>query len=46
MFAPAGSNPAQMAPLTQAGSDPHGNRQPYQVLNYVIALAGYYPVRP
>jgi microcystin-dependent protein len=45
-FAPAGSNPAQMAPLVQAGSDAHENRQPYLVLNFVIALTGLYPIRP
>ena len=28
------------------GSQPHGNRQPYLVLNYCIALQGIFPTRP
>jgi microcystin-dependent protein len=30
----------------QGGSQPHENRQPYQVLNYIIAYAGLFPPHP
>jgi microcystin-dependent protein len=35
------------APTTQntGGNQPHENRQPYQVLNYIIALEGVFPSR-
>jgi microcystin-dependent protein len=42
--APNGSMSAQ-ATSTVGGGQPHENRQPYLVLNYVIALAGIYPSR-
>jgi microcystin-dependent protein len=34
-------------PTTQptGGSQPHDNRQPYQVINYIIALEGVFPSR-
>jgi microcystin-dependent protein len=36
-----------MAPTGNAGnSQPHENRQPFLVLNYVIAVAGIFPQRP
>jgi microcystin-dependent protein len=35
-----------MAPLTVAGSNPHENRQPYQVVNFIIALSGIFQSRP
>ncbi len=36
-----------MAPLTPSslGVQPHENRQPYLVMNYIIALNGIYPAR-
>jgi microcystin-dependent protein len=36
-------NPAVIGPA--GGSQPHGNLQPYQVLNYIIALEGIFPSR-
>ncbi len=42
---------ANLAPLSSAalgnsgGSQPHGNKQPYLALNYIIALQGLYPSR-
>lgn len=36
-------NPTAIA--TAGGSQPHENRQPYLVLNYVIALQGIFPSR-
>jgi microcystin-dependent protein len=34
------------ATSTAGGGQPHENRQPYLVLNYIIALTGVYPARP
>lgn len=31
---------------TVGGGGAHNNMQPYQVVNYCIAITGYYPVRP
>ncbi|MBT9498234.1 MAG: phage tail protein [Zoogloea sp.] len=42
------TGPAQMAPGAvgiAGGGQPHTNLQPYQVLNYCIALQGIYPPR-
>jgi Microcystin-dependent protein len=36
-------NPQMIQPA--GGSQPHENRQPYLVLNYIIALQGVYPSR-
>jgi len=36
-------NPQMIQPA--GGSQPHENRQPYLVLNYIIALQGIYPSR-
>lgn len=36
--------PSTLTPAT--GGQPHDNRQPYQTLNYIIALTGAYPQRP
>jgi microcystin-dependent protein len=36
-------SPTMLAPLV--GNQPHENMQPYQVLNFIIALAGIYPAR-
>jgi len=36
-------NPQMIQPA--GGSQPHENRQPYLVLNYIIALQGVYPPR-
>jgi microcystin-dependent protein len=33
------------ATTTVGGGQPHENRQPYLVLNYIIALQGIYPSR-
>lgn len=35
-------NPATLTPTLQT-NEPHENRQPYQVLNWIIALYGIYP---
>jgi microcystin-dependent protein len=35
----------QMIPPSGGGNQPHENRQPYQVLNYCIAMEGIYPSR-
>lgn len=36
-------NPASISSI--GGGQPHNNMQPYLVMNYVIALVGYYPSR-
>ena len=36
-------NPGMIVPI--AGSQPHENMQPYQVLNFIIALVGVFPPR-
>ncbi|RPJ26492.1 MAG: phage tail protein [Chloroflexi bacterium] len=43
----AGTPNATMNPaaLVSTGGQPHENRQPYLVLNFVIALQGVYPTR-
>ena len=43
--ATAGTMPAGTISQTGSGT-PHDNRQPYLILNYVIALQGIYPQRP
>ena len=40
---PAAMNPSSLTP--GGGSQPHENRQPYLVLNFVIALQGIFPSR-
>jgi microcystin-dependent protein len=30
---------------TTGGGQPHGNMQPYLVMNYIIAMQGIYPAR-
>ncbi len=54
VWAQQGANPfssqanARMGPTTVApigGSQPHPNLQPYLVVNFVIALRGYFPSR-
>lgn len=37
---------AQLVVQPAGGSQPHENRQPFQVINYIIALNGIYPSRP
>ena len=37
-------NGSMLAPALSGGT--HENRQPYQVLTFIIALTGYYPIRP
>ncbi|HEY1935556.1 MAG TPA: tail fiber protein [Acetobacteraceae bacterium] len=37
--------PASVGPSPGGGSTPHENRQPYQTINYIIALNGIYPPR-
>ena len=47
MYMPSGTgilDPNSVALV--GGSAPHNNRQPYLVINYVIALQGVYPKRP
>jgi microcystin-dependent protein len=47
MYMPSGTgilDPNSVALV--GGSAPHTNRQPYLVMNYVIALQGVYPKRP
>jgi microcystin-dependent protein len=43
----APGNPVALAPTSigpfPGGSQPHENRQPFQVINYIIALVGIYP---
>jgi microcystin-dependent protein len=43
MAASTTMNPQMIQPA--GGSQPHENRQPYLVLNYIIALQGVYPSR-
>lgn len=46
VYSPNGPNVA-MAPLgASGGGQPHNNMQPYLTLNYCIALAGVFPIRP
>ena len=40
---PTAINPGTIAPA--GGSQPHENRQPYLVLNFIIALQGIFPSR-
>lgn len=44
------SNNVSLAPDTNiapcGGNQPHNNMQPFLVINYVIAVTGYYPPRP
>ncbi len=37
---------AQLAVQPAGGSQPHENRQPFQAINYIIALNGIFPSRP
>lgn len=43
------ANPVTLAPQSisqfPGGSQPHENQQPYQVINYLIALQGIYPTQ-
>jgi microcystin-dependent protein len=49
IYAPFDTTPANMTTLlptsvtTIGGSQPHENRQPYLVINYIISLFGVYP---
>jgi microcystin-dependent protein len=57
MFAAAGGTSTPYAPVTggqpmnaasistYGGSQPHENRQPFLVMNWVIALSGIFPSR-
>ncbi|MCJ2045488.1 tail fiber protein [Methylobacterium sp. J-078] len=43
------ASPVQLSGGTialQGGSQPHENRQPYQTVNFIIALQGIFPPRP
>jgi microcystin-dependent protein len=43
-YSPSGSSPMNAASITSVGgSQPHENRQPYLVLNFIIALQGIFP---
>ena len=45
--APGTTTPMASAAISPAGgSQPHENRQPYQALNFCIALQGIFPQRP
>lgn len=45
LYSTASPNTAMSAAATSTtgGSQPHENRQPYLVMNYIIALSGIYP---
>jgi microcystin-dependent protein len=43
--APAGPAMAPNAIANEGGSQPHANQQPYQVINFCIALTGIFPSR-
>ncbi|HTR86397.1 MAG TPA: tail fiber protein [Reyranella sp.] len=49
LYAP-GPGTQALGPATitnsQSGAQPHENRQPYQVLNYIICTQGLFPPRP
>ena len=49
IYAPSGGvttlAPATVSPVI-GNSLPHENRQPYQTINYIIALYGIFPTRP
>jgi microcystin-dependent protein len=40
---PATAMNTSMVGLSGGGNQPHENRQPYQVLNWIISLYGIYP---
>jgi microcystin-dependent protein len=42
---PATAMNASMVGLNGGGNQPHDNRQPYQVLNWIISLYGVYPAQ-
>jgi microcystin-dependent protein len=48
VYGPAtgGSNMNAQGMAPQGGNQPHNNIQPYQVLNFIIALSGIFPQRP
>jgi len=47
MFMPSGNVLLDPRSMGLTGNDvPHNNRQPYVVINYVIALEGVFPKRP
>lgn len=47
LYAPAANLvPLNAASISTTGGQPHENRQPYLVLNWLIALTGIYPTRP
>jgi microcystin-dependent protein len=48
VYGPAGDPPASMGPSAlepTGGGQPHPNMQPFQCLNFIIALFGIYPSR-
>lgn len=46
-FTGTGTGPMHAGAIAPAGgSQPHENRPPYLVVNYVIAISGIYPSRP
>lgn len=46
-FTGTGTGPMHAGAIAEAGgSQPHENRPPYLVVNYVIAITGIYPSRP
>jgi microcystin-dependent protein len=46
-YAPSANAVMDQSVVSTAGSGgAHNNMQPYQVVNYCIAIMGYYPIRP
>lgn len=45
-YSPSGSTPMSTASITSVGgSQPHENRPPFLVLNFIIALSGIFPTQ-